>query len=385
MSQEFSFTLPYDAFDLELIGLGAEDVGSSDFSTKVSEFFARQFAKFGGKARVVLNDTARTIQVTWSKAEGFQEPLDMALSLLRSGRLSEAIPLLWTLHQKSPSDTDLLYNLGVAHSELGQIPRAIDVLKRLTELAPNHVHGLVALGIAYIRAEKLQFGEDHLRRALEQEPGNPWALKNLGACLLKQGRFEDAVPILEEAVRVSPKDLQAILGLGQAYEDLGRIPEADDRYLQAIQIGGPPALTEFAKERRTAIAHEVMRDRSEFRPDVVMYMVSGTAISGTAISGTASITMYLSKPLLSLLLTTIPDGAEAGNSHGSDTTELENGAFHLIVAWHPIYPAIKPRWGIHGDKQVSCASRKQPIPKRGAFTKLEGEPRKEHAVNVSLE
>jgi predicted peptidase len=69
MSQEYSFSLPYVAFDLELIGLSRADVGGADFSEKVSEFFASQFATFGGKARVVLNDAEQTINVTWTKGD----------------------------------------------------------------------------------------------------------------------------------------------------------------------------------------------------------------------------------------------------------------------------------------------------------------------------
>jgi hypothetical protein len=40
MSQEYSFSLPYADFDLELIGLTRRDVGGTEFSEKVSDFFA---------------------------------------------------------------------------------------------------------------------------------------------------------------------------------------------------------------------------------------------------------------------------------------------------------------------------------------------------------
>ena len=272
MSQEYSFSLPYDAFDLDLIGLSHSDVGSSDFTVKVSEFFASQFAKFGGRARVICNDSTQTIDVSWTKERSFKEPKDQALELLQSGKIAEAIPLLWTLYQEHPNDTDALYNLGVAYSELGQTPKAIAILERLVELDPMHVHGLVGLGVAYIRSQKLQFGEDHLRKALKLEPGNQWALKNLGACLLKQDKADEAVPVLEAAVKEAPRDLQSIIGLGQALEQVGRTEDADELYVKAIKIGGPQQLIDIAKDRRTAIAHKTMRDRGKFRPDVMMYI-----------------------------------------------------------------------------------------------------------------
>ncbi len=274
MSQEYSFSLPYDAFDLDLIGQSPTNVGSSEFTAKVSEFFASEFAKFGGRARVICSDSTQTIDVKWTKGRGFKDPSDRALELLQSGKIADAVPLLWTMHQEHPNDTDTLYNLGVAYSELGQIPKAIEILERLIELAPQHVHGLIGLGVAYIRNQKLQFGEDYLRKALKLEPQNQWALKNLGACLLKQGKADDAVPVLEAAVKEAPRDLQSLIGLGQALEEVGRSEDADDQYIKAIQIGGPQQLIDLAKERRTAIAHKTMRDRGKFRPDVMMYITA---------------------------------------------------------------------------------------------------------------
>ena len=239
MSQEYSFSLPYAAFDLELIGLSPSDVGGEAFSEKVSEFFASQFAKFGGNARVVLNDADQTINVTWTKERGFKDPGQRALEMLRSGTIAEAIPLLWAVHHEKPNDTDILYNLGVAYSELGQVEKAIEILDRLIAIDPNHVHGLVALGVAHIKSKDLQMGEVFLRRSLVLEPKNPWALKNLGACLMKLGNAEEAVPVFEAALKASPNDVQSLLGLGQAFEAIDRVDDADKQYVKLISIGGP--------------------------------------------------------------------------------------------------------------------------------------------------
>lgn len=272
MSQEFSFSLPYDAFDLDLIGLAAADVGGLEFTQKVSAFFVNQFRQVGGRARVVCNDADRTIEVKWTKEQGFEEPMDRALQLLQAGKISEALPLLWTVQQERPQDPEVVYNLGVAYSELGQFAKSIAILEHLVDMQPHHVHGLTALGVAYIRTQRLFDGEATLRRALKYEPRNLWVLRNLGACLLKQGKSVEAVSLLELAVDVAPQDLQAIVGLGQALETVGRADDADQQYLRALEIGGPEPLLDFVKERRTAIAHQTMREHGSFRPDVLMYM-----------------------------------------------------------------------------------------------------------------
>jgi tetratricopeptide (TPR) repeat protein len=219
-----------------------------------------------------LNDADQTINVTWTKEAGFKDPGQRALDLLRSGKISEAIPLLWAVHQEKPKDTDILYNLGVAYSELGQVQKAIQILDRLVDIDPNHVHGLVALGVAQIKLKDLQTGEVFLRRALILEPKNHWALKNLGACLLKNSKPAEAVPVFEAALKANPGDVQSLLGLGQAFEESDRVEDADKQYVKLIHQGGPDQIVDLAKERRTAIAQRTMRDRGSFRPDVMMYI-----------------------------------------------------------------------------------------------------------------
>lgn len=272
MTQEYSFSLPYSDFDLDLIGLSRADVGGAEFSEKVSEFFACQFAKFGGRARVVLSDAGQTIDVTWTKEREFEDPGQRALELLRSGKIAEAIPLLSTIHFEKPQDTDTLYNLGVAYSELGHVQKALDILEQLIAIAPNHVHGLVAIGVAHIKSNDLQSGEMFLRRSLVVEPQNSWALKNLGACLLKLGKATEAVLVFQAALEASPNDIQSVFGLGQAYEETDRIDDADDQYVKLISIGGPEHILDLAKKRRTTIAQKTMRERGSFRPDVMMYI-----------------------------------------------------------------------------------------------------------------
>ena len=274
MSPAYTFSLPYTAFDLDLIGVSPTEIGGAEFSEKVSQFFSAQFAKFGGKARVVLNDTEQLIQVTWTKDLGFKDPIQRALDLCQSGKIAEAIPLLWTLHREQPRDIDILYNLGVAYSELGQYQKAIRILHQLIDVDPLHVHGLVALGVASIKLMDLQSAEVFLRRALTLEPRNHWALKNLGACLLKCDKPAEAVGVFEAAIEANPGDAQSILGLGQAFEQSDRVQEADEQYIKLIKMGSPLHLVDVAKQRRTEIGQKTRRSRGSSRPDVFMYITS---------------------------------------------------------------------------------------------------------------
>ena len=181
MSKEFSFKLAFDDFDVSLLGDGIER-GTDSFSSQVSTFFAQQFAGFGGRARVIVDDEKQEIQVDWTKEADWKNPKDKILDLLNDGKLTTALPMLWTLVQQDPNNVDNLYDLGVLYSELRQFNKASNTLERLVELAPDHLNGLTALGVAEMSSDNLLIAESWLEQAIELDPKNQLALRNL--CLL---------------------------------------------------------------------------------------------------------------------------------------------------------------------------------------------------------
>ena len=180
MSQEFSFKLNFDDFDRSLLGNPTPAVGSDDFKSKIADFFAKHFIGFGGRARVVIDDSSRVIDVLWTKDSHWKDPKQKALDMLNAGQVKQSIPILTTLYHKDPSDVDTLYRLGLAYSELGQYQKAAELLEKAIELAPDHVHALVGLGVAEVAAGNLLIGEGWLRKAIHLDPSNRWALRNLG-------------------------------------------------------------------------------------------------------------------------------------------------------------------------------------------------------------
>lgn len=273
MSEEQSFIISFDDFDVELIGLTSADRDGEAFSLKVSEFFARQFAGFGGRAMVIVDDQARQIEVRWTKGQEWQDPKDKVLSHLNRGQLADAIPMIWTLIQADPGDLDNYYNLGAVYSELQHLDRAVELLRHVVEQDPKHVPAFVALGKAEMRKGNLHLSRDALEKAVQLAPENLQALRSLGNCLLKLSEPHQALPILQRCVEHHPNDIQSLVWLGEAYEAIGDSEEADECYLQAIMVGGPQDLVTAAKERRTAIAGKRLKRDADFRGDSMMYMV----------------------------------------------------------------------------------------------------------------
>jgi tetratricopeptide (TPR) repeat protein len=272
MSKEFSFKLSFDDFDRSLIGNPA--VGSNEFNSAVSKFFADQFLGFGGKARVVIDDQERTIEVHWTKASAWMEPKQKAIQLLNEGKHQQALPILVTLLHKDPTDIDVLYGLGLAYNDLGDFTRAAHILEKAVEVDPKFVGAYVALGVAEISAGNLMIGEEHLRSALKLDPEDRYALSNLSETLMKQRRFAQALTQIKRALAVAPDDTAMMIAMGDCLNELGRTSESENYFRMAIKTGGPEHLVDLAKARLTAKSEAVLKANHEVRHDVVHYMRS---------------------------------------------------------------------------------------------------------------
>jgi tetratricopeptide (TPR) repeat protein len=251
MSQEFSFKLGFEDFDRSLLGNPPPVVCSDDFKSSIADFFAKQFVGFGGKARVIIDDAARVIEVLWTKDTNWKDPKQKALALLNSGQIKQSLPILTTLYHRDPGDVDTLYRLGLAYSELGQYQQATDLLEKAVELAPDHVHALVGLGVAEIAAGNPLVAEEWLRKAIQLEPSNRWALRNLAGALIKQQRFDDSLLVIRRCLAVAPNDIAMMIAYGDCLAELDRSDESEVHYRLAVKTGGPEHLVDLAKARLT--------------------------------------------------------------------------------------------------------------------------------------
>ena len=272
MSQEFSFKLDFDDFDRSLLGNPPPAVGSDDFKSKITGFFAQQFFGFGGKARVVIDDASRVVEVLWTKDTNWKDPKQKALDMLNAGQVEQSLPILTTLYHKDPSDVDTLYRLGLAYSELGQYQQATEILEKAVEFAPDHAHALVGLGVAEVAAGNLLIGEEWLRKAIHLEPTNRWALRNLAGALMKQRRFDDSLLMISRCLAVAPDDIAMMIAYGDCLSELGRSNESEVHYRSAVKTGGPEHLVDLAKARLTKKSEQAFRSSGDIRPDVVQYM-----------------------------------------------------------------------------------------------------------------
>jgi Flp pilus assembly protein TadD len=263
------FTLPVTRFDTNLLPPDARQIGTEPFKQAVLAHFAAQYASRGEQA--VVSVDAKEISVL--VVPRGENPFGFVLSMLQSGRIKEATPYLEALTKTDPGNAEVLYNLGVAYSELGHYDEAIIRLKRVVSLSPKHARAWTAIGVAYQRMGKRDQAMEPFQKAVEADPTDGYAQRNLGAMLMSTDRKQEALQHLREAYKALPDDPQTSYGLAAALEAAGgdeNVTEADRLYRLVVERF--PA--EPARQARTKLAHETMRSQvgGGLRPDVLMYI-----------------------------------------------------------------------------------------------------------------
>jgi tetratricopeptide (TPR) repeat protein len=196
--------------------------------------------------------------------------LDDAIKILKSGKLREGMEVLERIVRDDPENVNVLYNLGMCYSELGNIDESIGTLEKCVELAPRHANALTALGFSYSRRGEQEKALAKLKAALEIEPDNFYALKNHGAVLAKLGRYNEAITSLGRANRLFPDSPEVLYGLALAYQEKGDTKTADGLFKRLIEADKDPKITELSMTARREIAMEALKSKG-LRVDAVMY------------------------------------------------------------------------------------------------------------------
>lgn len=265
------FTLATEDFDQSLLPPNARARGTTAYRDAVKRYLRDEFTHLGGWSQVDVDD--RLIKVSWTPDRQAPNELDQIIAKLERGERAGAITLLQLLLSDRPADVSILYNLGMALSDVGRLDEAERHLRRAVDIAPDLTNARVALGVALQRHGRTDEAIKELREAVNRSRENPWAERNLGACLLSAGEFQEAEGCLRKASLINPGDQQSWYGLGQALENLGKTADADAAYRKVIDIDEYSPIAERARDALRAMAQNTFRDKVPGvpRPDAVMY------------------------------------------------------------------------------------------------------------------
>jgi tetratricopeptide (TPR) repeat protein len=190
-------------------------------------------------------------QVDLARQHQAARPLDLYTASLRakSGDFAGAVAFLEQILADSPSDPEVLYNLGVIYGEARRSDEAIAYMQRVLELAPEHAGALNYIGYTWAeQGLRLDEAEALIVRALQARPEDGYITDSLGWVyymrarpLIERGEVEAARVLLERSIRELERADELTGGdpvisehLGDAYFLLNQKKRALDRYEEAL-------------------------------------------------------------------------------------------------------------------------------------------------------
>ncbi|MGZ3593124.1 MAG: tetratricopeptide repeat protein [Syntrophales bacterium] len=175
-------------------------------------------------------------------------------SLLKQGKLEEAIHHYSEAVRICPKCYEENNNLGIALQEQGRVEEAISHYVEAIRLNPNYIKAYVNLGEALASQGKFTEAMAFFSQALQIKPDSAEVHYNIGTMLLSPGDFDKAIYHFRESIRIKPDYAKAYNNLGNALLLQGKIDEAIRSFQQALLL--KPDYTLAQKNLNDALAHQ---------------------------------------------------------------------------------------------------------------------------------
>lgn len=161
---------------------------------------------------------------------------NIAISLLRKGRVQEAIVHYLKALELSPSYGEAHYNLANSLLLVGRVEEAVAHYERALEINPNNAPAHYNLAAVLGQSGRMDAAIDHYNKVLEINPNHAAAHNNLGAALVGVGRVDEAVAHYLKALELNPNNAEAHYNLGNILLQMGRADEAMAHYNKALEL-----------------------------------------------------------------------------------------------------------------------------------------------------
>ncbi|MCJ0765318.1 tetratricopeptide repeat protein [Variovorax terrae] len=177
------------------------------------------------------------------------------VQLLRDNKqYQSAYELLRSAQERSPTDSDLLYDQAMLAEKLGNFAEMERLLRQLIAIKPDYHHAYNALGYSLAeRGVRLPEARDLIRKALEYAPGDPFISDSLGWVEFRMGNQAEALRILDSAYQSKP-DPEIAAHLGEVLWALGQRERAVAIWKEGLLLNANnEALQETLKRLRVKL------------------------------------------------------------------------------------------------------------------------------------
>ncbi|MCP4163159.1 MAG: PEP-CTERM system TPR-repeat protein PrsT [Deltaproteobacteria bacterium] len=200
----------------------------------------------------------------------FQANFIYAASLLKLGKVTNAIPVLVKLNKSSPDNFQVLSLLGNAYVMVGSYEKGVSLLNKAVALNPESAEIRLQLGTALLRKSATSLeGQQHLTKAIELQPDfiqadlalfmshmknkhfikarkvaqelkekqkdNPLGVNLEALSYLSDDKKTTAVSLYKDTIKMFPDDSTAYLNLARVYLTDNLVEKAKLLYLKVLE------------------------------------------------------------------------------------------------------------------------------------------------------
>ncbi len=196
-------------------------------------------------------------QETAARLTTLEAELERAIGFHQAGDLEKAAPIYEQILAQSPTHTDALHLLGVAHHQFGRHEVAADLIGRAIDLSPQSANFHYNLSRVHIALGHLDRAAESLRTVRQLDPHHLDALNDLGNVLAMAGDTKAAVECFLEHVELAPAHPSPYFNLGNLLMDGGDIERALPAFRSAHERAPENVL--FRERYRKVRADKVAR------------------------------------------------------------------------------------------------------------------------------
>jgi tetratricopeptide (TPR) repeat protein len=159
------------------------------------------------------------------------------ITLFRLGRPAEAIPILETVHEWSPTTKiDPSYVLALCYIDVHRYDDARHALARQYGFEPDSASAYLIAARIFLRRENLSPAQNSAQKAIELNPQLPLAHLLLGEVALSAERLNEAIAEFEKERAVNPLYGGVYDRLGDAYSRAGDYQKAQQALERALLL-----------------------------------------------------------------------------------------------------------------------------------------------------
>lgn len=164
-----------------------------------------------------------------------QQHLSLGTVFASAGSFKQAIPEFRAALQAEPANEAAAYNLALSSQQAGNSQEAIRVIQTALQHKPSAALYNLLGSMEEGSGDYVQAARD-LRRAVDLNPQSEEYYFDLGIEYLSHYAFRPALDTFEVTDRKFPGSLREKVGLGYAHYGLHQYPQAEQAFLDAIEI-----------------------------------------------------------------------------------------------------------------------------------------------------